>query len=728
MNNLKPLSLAITVATASLTLSGCKNWFNDNNHVDTPRETVLTASVNITPDSLCTNGGTAYSAGVDSNRDGTLDTEEVTANVKVCDGVIVEDNAGELITTASIGYGDARCATGGVLLSLQSDESINEAICNDAQSTDDSIDLISSFSANPANPEVNSQVTLTVATARQPADGESFTYHWKNTTTDEAIVNNSPAYTFTAPSEVGAVGYQITVKSSLGQEEQAQVTLSIRSQVQPAAVDSVTTTTKQVFIPTDFEQPESQPQGDFDGALLYAGETTATAAQEARAAALSVRKVAAFIAERPVLSSGNDATAVLNNLSNTINLDESYSVQNVGSSLLSSGFTALGSFDLSLSPEKSPTEVANELVQLLAVNRIGGTITNLPAALESESTSSNYRLELAVTYLDMLTTEDASDDRVLIMATVVEQSDTDTYKAITSGLTDGTNIADPNATTETNSQAFIGSQSLSKADFLFVIDNSGSMRDEQQAVADAADTFINRINSSGLDYQIGTINTGSSVYLADTNEDGGFTSDLTEFKSDVINQGTSGSHIETGIYNAELSLLSTSLGNSSDGAVTTAGYPRADASLSVVILSDEASQYSRRAGTTFDVSNNLFLDRNYRVFSIVTPDPYNNSQYDELALATGGRVADISGISGFESIMDDIAVKAGAAASQFQLPNTPISGTITVSVNGTEVPKNNSNGWAYFSQSNSIVFYGSAVPSEGDSIEVVYEYITTSEQ
>src|SRR5262245_37249544 len=44
------------------------------------------------------------------------------------------------------------------------------------------------------------------------------------------------------------------------------------------------------------------------------------------------------------------------------------------------------------------------------------------------------------------------------------------------------------------------------ADILFVVDNSGSMADEQQRLADNFDKFINQIAGAG-DYQIGIVST-----------------------------------------------------------------------------------------------------------------------------------------------------------------------------------------------------------------------------
>ncbi|GLQ30514.1 hypothetical protein [Litoribrevibacter albus] len=719
---------AILVLSGSL-LTGCNLFDSDKKHSndDSTESKILSAAFGVAPSDACPAGGNAFAAGVDTNGDSTLGDDEVTENLVICDGQITEENIDRIISTVSIGFGDLRCSTGGYLVNFQQNSTIREEIvCNANDATDDAIDLISSFSANPANPEINSDVTMTIALSRQPEDGETFGYRWENTTLSEIIENNAATLTVTAPEAAGAITYQATIISSLGQEEIAQLTLNVREQSEPASVDSVTTTSKQVFIPSGYEQPEAQPQGDFDGVMLYAGESSGPSISSVRAAALTVRKVSAFVAERPVLNSGSNAQAVLANFANTVAQDTDYALQNISTSQLEAGAIALGSYQLVSGTEQTPTDVANDLVQLLGVNKIGGVITNLPVALDSEIGETNYRLNMTVVFLENDPIAE-DDNKVLLLVSLVNETEVESFEGLISGLTDGTNIAEPTDTTTVGASTFTGSSVQSKADFLFVIDNSGSMFDEQQAVANAADDFEARINNSGLDIRIGTINTGSYILLADTNQDGSFTSDLSEFKNDVINQGTDGSSRETGIYNAERALYSIALGDVNDGVVTEAGFPRADASMSVVILSDEPSQYEYRAGEEFDVSNNLFLARNYRVYAIVEPDSqFFTSQYDDLALASGGSVADISNTSSFDAIMDDIATKAGAAASAFQLPHSPISGSIKVTVNGLEVTKSSINGWNYISLSNSVVFYGTSVPEEGDIIEIVYDYLTTN--
>jgi len=720
------LASGITLGTL---LSGCNLLDDDDkSNTDPQPASVISFSEPISSESNCAEGGIRFLAGTDSNRNGILESSETSETLSICSSAITEEVINDLISVTQIGYGDVRCSTGGFSVSTQSNDS-EEIVCNPATSNDDSIDLIGSLSASPANPEVNSEVTLSVTLARIAEEGEVFSYQWEQVGSAEPIENNTASLSITTPETPATLIYQVTVTSSLNQEEKSQISLTVSDALQAATTNAISTSSKQIFIPNNYEQSNEQPQGDFDGAVFFASQNSLQA-QSISASSdtqTSTREVAAFVAQRPTFNSGSDSRSVLDNFANQINLDNRFNNINVSTSQLFSGSISLGSYQLTLNTSMAPTELGNELIQILAFNKLGGSITGLPSVTENENSYSSYRLFMTILYLDK-STSDQSDDELLLISSLVAETQFESFSSTISGLVDGTNIASPSDTLSTQQESFVASSDQDKADFLFVIDNSGSMFDEQQAVADAADAFIARIENTGLDYQIGTINTSSVIELADTNANGKFTSDLTEFKNDVINQGTNGSSTETGIYNSEQALQSQALGDTQDGIVTLEGYPRENSSLSVVFLSDEPSQYTRRSDGTFDVTNNLFLDRNYRVYSIVLPDTqlWTDSQYDDLALVSGGSVANISDVSTFETIMDDIAVKAGAASSSFKLINTPISGSIIVKNNGILVPQSRSNGWNYISQSNSVVFYGNSIPQESDSIEITYDTIVSN--
>jgi hypothetical protein len=44
-----------------------------------------------------------------------------------------------------------------------------------------------------------------------------------------------------------------------------------------------------------------------------------------------------------------------------------------------------------------------------------------------------------------------------------------------------------------------------------------------------------------------------------------------------------------------------------------------------------------------------------------------------------------------------------------------------VAINGVSISQDSTNGWTYNSAANSIVFHGSAIPTQGDSIDVNFD-------
>jgi len=468
--------------------------------------------------------------------------------------------------------------------------------------------------------------------------------------------------------------------------------------------------------------------GDIDGFFTSTGTDSSSKnstetlygadGSQSKTTQTSARDVTGFIVERPAFNGESNSSQVLAGFEGLIRTDTA-----TVTTLTSTGMQAfpilgatVSAYNLSLSSAMQPTDVANSLVQYLGVNSQSGSVTGLPAASASEPFETNYTLLISVVYYNQ--------SEIVVAVVLVPANLAGTYAAVTNSIGSPTNVGQAGATTANKVGAFSAQGGGGQADFLFVIDNSGSMAGDQAAVSAAATAFGTAITNSGLDYRIGTITTDSSL-LRDSYSDGGFTADITEFSTDVV-VGTRGSITETGIWFSEQSLQSIALNDSFDGTVTVAGYPRVGASLSVIILSDEGSQYTRRSGgVAFDTSNNLFIDRGYRVYAMI--EPRDVSQYSNLALASGGSAADIADQSVFSTIMNNIATNAGGASSQFVLTKTPIASTINVTVNGSSVVNSVVDGWAYNAASNSVVFHGAALLGGGEAVGVSYDYFVVVE-
>ncbi|RKZ52530.1 MAG: hypothetical protein DRR16_18180 [Candidatus Parabeggiatoa sp. nov. 3] len=465
-------------------------------------------------------------------------------------------------------------------------------------------------------------------------------------------------------------------------------------------VKVVSTSNHEIFVPNGYKElaAGAVPQGDYEGTLLFGG----------LAAASGVEEIAAFVVQRPTLGAGSNASLVLQSLRNTLS-SMGIQLSNVATEKLS-GATMRSNDRIRLSTSLTANALNNLIFEQLGGNIAGAQFTNLPADNPQAAQVQEFRCLLTVQYF--------SEQDIVVTSAVIRESELANYEALVEGLGDGSNVGNRGSQRRAGADQFEVQGSSNKADFLWVVDNSISMADKQQAVANAGTEFSNRVKNANLDFQVGVITT-DSAQLRGT----GFTLDITQFQVDVV-AGISGSTTETGIWFAEQSLQSATLGDSSNGSVTSLGVPRTGASLSVIILSDEESQYTSRSSVAFDETNNLFIDRGYMVYAIVDPAYAQSSQYDNLALNTGGTIGDITDLSGIPAIIQQIVDRAGGM-TPFILAHQPISSTLVVGINGKEVSHASVDGWQYFPNSNTIAFFGNAMPQTGDTVQVTYEYIET---
>ena len=100
----------------------------------------------------------------------------------------------------------------------------------------------------------------------------------------------------------------------------------------------------------------------------------------------------------------------------------------------------------------------------------------------------------------------------------------------------------------------------------------------------------------------------------------------------------------------------------------------------------------------------------------------NPSQYDDLAVATGGIVTNINETSNYITIMDTIAQNASGRTGYALGKANVKPSTISVYKNGTLIGEGEENGWVYVSTSNTVLLNGTAKPVAGDTVEITYDY------
>ena len=431
-------------------------------------------------------------------------------------------------------------------------------------------------------------------------------------------------------------------------------------------------------------------------------------------------------------------------------------------------------YDLSMTTKSSTTVtgLSNHLISVIGKSIPSGSVTNFPSSGANEQSDTSFRVIIQATY-------SSSGDELVAVGVSRADNYTANQATITS-LINGTSIVPTGSSILAKTDNFTGTPDP-KVDFVWVVDNSGSMSQEQASVVNNATTFVNILSNKHVDYRLGVITTGSNgsnrctlnptgtaakkawelwgtgwVYKTDSNP-------ASAFSSNVNSVGISGCGIESGIFFAERALGGVpTMPGTTISAVTPTIEPRSGAKLVFVILSDEGDGYQCYIDgnasepntyylnppcinvpnyTAYNYSDNIFTQNNHKVFAIIglnasgqpgtcssgstSADSVNNGHdaYKQLAEATGGSVASICNTD-YSDILDNIATQAAASSSSYVLTQTPIASTIVVKVNGNTIDQDASNGWTYNSSTNTIVFSGSAWPAEGANIEVSYSYLS----
>ncbi|ASI97665.1 hypothetical protein BSZ04_22625 [Vibrio rotiferianus] len=728
MNIKNQLSKKTIIATsvASVLLAGCGGGgdsSSSNSNQPEPQKNALVKSLSLSAGSSeCSNGGLKVIAGYDDDNNGVLDDNEFVSNQIIChDGTGTTQDEGHeifqqaLVSIALIAKTDTRCDAGGQQVNIGIDKNSNSILDTNEIETSEVLcsiggnfapsAVINSITASPAVVAVGANTRLT-ATISNISPSDKITWKDAAGNTLETNANTPEQVEVTVGNTVGQEVFNLTVETTNdnGQTVTQNKEIIVTVAEAPSPTQSVVLDSKQVFLPDGFTT--SALTGDVTGTIIYAKAISGSGGENALPTPNNT-ELAGFVAERASMQAGQSSEEILTSSVSAFASQVPGSVTQTSQTILSNG-DINATYKLSLYSGKKLTELLDTLVNQVAVNKIGGVASSLvPAA--SETAQLEYQLDITVSY-------DPITDTAIITSTLVQSDKVSLYSDLIVSTTSESIQASKSATLTLHNDSFTAvDQTSSKADFLFVIDNSGSMAGEQQEISDLTQAFTDTISKAGVDFMVGTITTDSDVLRGQ-----GFTNDITQIASD-FKPGIYGSSRERGIYYSEKAL-------SPGGTVELAGYPRPGASLSVVIMSDERSQYQRYSSDpAFDPKKNLFVDNGYRVYAIVTPSHASKSQYDDLAISTLGRTLNIQVTSEYHSFIKGMALDAGATSAGYKLTKAEtkhiLSSSINVLVNNQPIDRQTADGWQYYPLAESIVFTGSAIPNKGDKITVAYQYV-----
>ncbi len=386
----------------------------------------------------------------------------------------------------------------------------------------------------------------------------------------------------------------------------------------------------------------------------------------------------------------------------------------------------IGEYTLQVS-NQTPTELANQLAQTLcACGNLSGTLA--PAG----SAGTNFHLYFETAY--------RSADRVVTVGAISTEALLDDPQIIRlNDINNSTALASAPDRVETQCDSF-PSVGVSPVDFIWVIDDSGSMEQEQTAVQNAADAMDVLLSTTSLDWRIGV----TTTYEPDDGqlEGGDFTRDINVFKNRVM-VGASGHGHE---YGLKMGIRAIDRASPCDpDAVNPAPAKlRCDATLIVVVLSDEDAEYIEEASggdnyagdpdpTRVQEMIDAYTARDATLFAIVGGDPKCPTAYNH----SRGYNAVVAGIPGSASFsicdadqtdnVEHIVRAAHGVASSYHLSAPPISSTIKVAMQTQAgqapelVPRSRTNGFDYDGTQNNLVFYGDWRP-DSDGLDITASY------
>ncbi|HIP36193.1 MAG TPA: DUF5011 domain-containing protein, partial [Crocinitomix sp.] len=300
----------------------------------------------------------------------------------------------------------------------------------------------------------------------------------------------------------------------------------------------------------------------------------------------------------------------------------------------------------------------------------------------------NY-VDLTTTYITVTVTNKAENNVVLLNRLVSEG---------TISTSNNTNVITDTFNYQSNTL---------KADILFVMDDSGSMRQEQRAASDAiTTTFGSAMAVNGVDWKATVIGTEEGRDYLHKHIDNPSENNISKLASQLL-LGTRGGD-EVGLKRAYQYL------NNGDIIV------RNGSKLSMVFISDETAHTELFELDAVDINDTYFVQNGIKV-NIIIPQGLNiNSNLAfEMANVTGGKIANLYNYAtGYSAMMQEIADNAAGSASTIILSEPPIIASIHVLVNGVS-----NSGWTYNTSNNSIVFNVASTPNTGDQITVRYNKI-----
>ena len=392
---------------------------------------------------------------------------------------------------------------------------------------------------------------------------------------------------------------------------------------------------------------------------------------------------------------------------------------------------AVGRYLISTSQPRSARQVRDQLLFAIAPFSAADA-TGLPNSAGATYTS--FRVFVSATFRKSST----QGDRIITSVSIAPAEKYDTRDKVQfrmDDLTNTTNVSSAGDLNQTNCMQFRAGEGNPEADFYWVLDQSGSMNDDFNRVKQVANNFFGALNNTALDYRLGVVPMDALI-AGRVRVPPGWHTDVTTFINEIDDYviacqgcGSTSGYAEWGLKAGQEGI---------EWMRSSASPPnvriRASAQLITIFMSDEEAQSIQDAPLTSTTGQQriadykTFYQNNTIAFSIVGTGSgcglSDGEAYRQVALATGGSFASLCATEIDETI-EDIIFAATGLASNYQIPDTPISSTLRVFKNtgggeGVWVPRSRVNGFDYFAQSNAIAFFGTYRPEPADPTDGRY--------
>lgn len=280
-----------------------------------------------------------------------------------------------------------------------------------------------------------------------------------------------------------------------------------------------------------------------------------------------------------------------------------------------------------------------------------------------------------------------------------------------------------------------------EVDILWVIDNSGSMYDEQTALTANFPAFMDFFLGSGLDYHIGVVSTDMTADAGRLEVAGGYkwidieNADPSTTFSTLANLGTSGSATEKGRDPAYAAVeINTVPGGFNEGFI------RENASLHMISISDEDDQSNQISRAEFiDYLRNVKGGQEGMVSysAIITPEYYAGTctggiepgmEYLAVQQAIGGVLWPICNPD-WNAVLEQLGIVAAGLKREFFLSQLPEPGSIKVWVveDGTRFDFEEDVDYTYSQTRNSVTFT-TYVPTALADVNIKYAILGSDSQ